>query len=79
VTAVLAQAGATIEIPTGSVVVDIYARSPRLALAAAQTVVPINGVGEPAGRLPGRLPDSGFADRPLAAQVPRNLRSLLTR
>ncbi len=49
-----AAAGATIEIPTGGVVVGIYADSPRLAAAAAQTVVPINEAGAPGAPLPAR-------------------------
>ena len=75
VAAVVAQGGATIEVPTGGVVVDIYASSPRLAAAAARTIVPINAIGAPEARLPARLPDTGFADTPLPSQMPSPLRS----
>ena len=74
--AVLAQGGNTVEIPTGPVVVDIYAQSPSLAAIAAQTVVPINAAGEPQAPLPAALPDTGFADTPLPSQMPSPLRSL---
>jgi hypothetical protein len=73
VSAVLAQGGDTVEIATGPVVVDIYAQSPRLAAAAAQTIVPINAIGEPQAPLPARLPDTGFADTPLPSQMPSPL------
>jgi len=76
VTAVVAQAGRTIEIPTGGVVVDIYASEPSLAAAAAETVVPINGRGAPQAPLPAQLPDTGFGSTPLPAQVPSPLRAL---
>jgi hypothetical protein len=76
VSAVLAQGGDTVEIPTGPVVVDIYAQSRRLAAAAAQTIVPINAIGEPQAPLPATLPDTGFADTPLPSQMPSPLRAL---
>jgi len=76
VPAVAAQGGRTIEIPTGGVVVDIYARDPRLAAAAAQTIVPINGVGSPQAPLPASLPDTGFGEAPLPSQIPSPLRPL---
>jgi hypothetical protein len=66
----VANAGRTIVIPTGEVVVVIYASSPALAAAAAQTVVPINAPGSPRAPLPARQPDSGFAEQPLPSQVP---------
>jgi hypothetical protein len=66
--AVLAQEGQTIEVPTGGVVVDIYANDPSLAREAAATMVPINRVGLPGGRLPTRRPDTGFANQPIPAQ-----------
>jgi hypothetical protein len=72
----LAQGGKTIEIPTAGVVVGIYAENPGLADAAAQRIVPINGVGAPEARLPRRLPDTGFAETPLPAQTPSPLRGL---
>jgi hypothetical protein len=76
VAAVVARAGQTIEIPTGGVVVGIYALSARLADAAAATVVPINDVGAPAAQLPAREPDTGFAQTPLPSQMPSPLRAL---
>lgn len=76
VASVVAQGGRTIEIPTGAVVVDIYATNPRLATAAARTIVPLNEVGAPEAALPARLPDTGFADTPLPAQTPSPLRAL---
>jgi hypothetical protein len=73
---VLAQAGDTIELPTGGVVVSIYAESPGLARAAAATVVPINDLGTPGEPLPAPLPDTGFAETPLPGQTPVPLRAL---
>ena len=70
VQAVVTRGGRTIEIATGGVVVDIYARDARVAAAAARTVVPINRVGAPEAPLPAPLPDTGFATTPLPSQVP---------
>ena len=70
VAGVVAQGEQTIELPTAGVVVDIYANSPTLARVAAETTVPINGAGVPAGPLPAPLPDTGFAERPLPGQTP---------
>jgi hypothetical protein len=70
VPALVANAGRTIVIATGEVVVVIYASSPALAAAAAQTVVPINAPGSPRAPLAARQPDSGFAEQPLPSQVP---------
>jgi len=72
--AVLAQGGRTIEIATAGVVVDIYAKDPALATAAARTAVPINQAAAPEAPLPARLPDTGFAATPLPSQVPPPLR-----
>jgi hypothetical protein len=66
----LARRGRTIVIPTGSVVVDIYASSAGLARAAASTVVSINSPGSPQAQLPAPLPDSGFGEKPLPSQAP---------
>jgi len=60
VAGVVSRAGHTIEIPTGGVVVGIYALTAHLADAAAATIVPINDVGAPGAQLPARLPDTGF-------------------
>jgi hypothetical protein len=76
VAAVVALGGDTIEIPTAGVMLDIYAKNPRLAAAAAATVVAIGEPGVPGARLPAALPDTGFAETPLPAQMPSPLRSL---
>jgi hypothetical protein len=76
VRALAAQRGATIEIPTGGVVVGIYADSAALAAAAARTAVPINEVGAPGAPLPARLPNTGFGSTPLPSQTPSPLREL---
>jgi hypothetical protein len=60
----------TIEIPTGVVVVDIYASNASIASAAARTIVPINQPGLPGDPLPSPLPNSGFAGQPLTSQTP---------
>jgi hypothetical protein len=70
VTGVAAQDEKTIELPTADVVVNIYANSPQLARAAAETAVPINDVGTPTEPLPTPLPNTGFGERPLPGQVP---------
>jgi hypothetical protein len=76
VEAVIARKGQAIEIPTGGVVVGVYADSARLAAAAAQTLVPINELGTPGAQLPARLPDTGFGSTPLPSQVTSPLRAL---
>jgi hypothetical protein len=73
VSARLAQAGRTIVIPTGDVVVDIYADSPGLALAAADGLAPVNAAGAPGEALPAPRPSNGFETRPLPTQVPNPL------
>ena len=70
VTGVAAQGEETIELPTAGVVVNIYANSPELARAAAETTVPINEVGAPAAPLPSPLPNTGFDEQPLPGQTP---------
>jgi hypothetical protein len=65
-----AQGGDTIELATGGVVVDIYADSPTLARAAADTMVTINATGLPGAPLPQPLPDTGYAAKPLPFQQP---------
>jgi hypothetical protein len=64
------QGGSTIELPTGSVVVDIYADSPTLARAAAREMVTINAVQAPGSPLARPLPATGYAQRPLRSQQP---------
>jgi hypothetical protein len=68
--------GRTIAIPTGRVVLNIYAKNARLALAAAMTAVPINTAGAPEAPLPPRLPNSGFGEAPLSFQTPKPPRAL---
>jgi hypothetical protein len=76
VPAIVAAGGRTIVIGTAQVVLDIYASTPQLAAAAAQTVVPINATGSPQAPLPAALPNSGFDRRPLNFQAPSRLRPL---
>ncbi|HEY3865272.1 MAG TPA: hypothetical protein VGL54_04205 [Solirubrobacteraceae bacterium] len=75
VTGVAAQGDETIELPTAGVVVGIYADSPALARAAAETAVPINALGTPAATLPAPLPNTGFGEQPLPGQAPTLLRA----
>jgi hypothetical protein len=74
--AMLAQGGRTVIIPTGGVVVSIYARDRALARAAALTVVPINQPGAPGAPLPPRRPDTGYGATALPWQEPTPLRPL---
>jgi hypothetical protein len=76
VRAQLANGGRAIVIATGNVVLDIYAHTPQLALAAAQATVPINVAGAPEGPLPARLANSGFGEAPLSFQRPAPPRPL---
>jgi hypothetical protein len=76
VAALLVEAGRTIVIPTGPVVVDIYAARSSLAAAAAAAIVPINAPGSPGQALPARGPDSGFGSTPLPSQLPTAVRPL---
>jgi hypothetical protein len=62
--AVLAEAGRTIEIPTGPVVVTISADTPARARRAADQMLPLNAPGAPGDTLPAALPDTGFDHRP---------------
>ncbi len=76
VDAKLARGGRTIVIATAGVVVDIYADSPRVAAAAARTIVPIDEPGLPGAPLAPALPNTGFGEAPLPTQVPLPLRPL---
>jgi hypothetical protein len=67
---VLTRGGDAITIPTGGVVVDIYARTPALARAAVTDMTPINWISPPGGPLPRALPNTGFAGVPLRSQLP---------
>ena len=72
----LAAQGRAISIPTGGVVLDVYAHTPALARAAAQTAVPINSPGAPGEPLAAPLPDTGFGEHPLPSQTPSPLRTV---
>jgi hypothetical protein len=76
VAAIIARAGKEIEIPTGGVVVGIYALTAHLAGTAAATIVPINEIEAPGAQLLSRRPDTGFAKKPLPSQIPPQLRTL---
>jgi hypothetical protein len=76
VQAKVARGGRTIVIPTGGVVVDIYARDRSLARAAAQMAVPLNQPVAPGSPLPATGADTGYGERPLATQEPTPLRPL---
>jgi hypothetical protein len=73
VPASLGSAGRSIVMPTGGVIVAIYALDAKLAAAAAGTAVPINEAGAPGAPLPAPLPDTGFARAPLPGQLPQPL------
>lgn len=70
VAGVAMQRGRTIAIPTGKVVVSIFAERPALARAAAQAMATINVLQLSGVRLPRALPDTGFAQKPLVSQQP---------
>lgn len=76
VTARVAQNGQTVILPTGGVVVDIFADERRLARAAAENLAAINGPGAPGEPLPAALPGNGFESQPLPSQVPNPLHPL---
>jgi hypothetical protein len=61
--------GLTIVVPTGPVVVSIYAQSAALARAAAQGMAPLNELRAPDEPLPRPLPASPFARSPLPLQM----------
>jgi hypothetical protein len=69
-TASVAQAGATLAIPTGGVVVSVYARSPSLARTAATMMALVNKVGLPQTPLPAAAPNTGLDRIPLPSEVP---------
>jgi hypothetical protein len=74
--ALLTNAGRTIAIPTGGVVVDIFAKDAATASAAAQVIVAINRPSSPGETLPARTPDTGFGSTPLPSQLPATVRPL---
>ena len=62
--------GRALSLPTGGVVVDLYADSPALAHAAAEAMVTINAPGLPGAPLAPPLPNTGYGERPLPSQQP---------
>jgi len=70
VPAKLTEAGRAVAIPTGPVVVDIYASDATLAKAAARAMVAINRPSNPGEPLPAPQPDTGFGSKPLPSQQP---------
>ncbi|HEX4435372.1 MAG TPA: hypothetical protein VH061_01130 [Solirubrobacteraceae bacterium] len=76
IASVFTEAGRTIAIPTGGVVVDVFANDAASALAAARAIVPINQPGAPGQTLPARRPDTGFGSTPLPSQLPATVRPL---
>jgi hypothetical protein len=72
--ALVAEHGSAIAVRTGGVVLDVYAHTAALALAAAQTAVPINLPDAPGAQLQPAAPNTGFARRPLPSQMPSAVR-----
>jgi hypothetical protein len=72
----LLEAGRAVAIPTGPVVVSIFAHDAALARAAAQQIVAINRPGSPGQQLPPRRRDTGFGSTPLPSQRPATARPL---
>jgi hypothetical protein len=64
------QGARTLAIPTGAVVVSVYADRSALAGSAAYMMAPLNKVGLPLAPLPAALPNTGFDLLPLPGQVP---------
>lgn len=62
--------GRALSLPTGGVVVDLYADKPALARAAAEAMVTINALGLPGAPLAPPLPNTGYGARPLPSQQP---------
>ena len=71
-----AHGGRVVMIPTGNVIVDIFAANPKLARQAARNVVPINAPGAPGDPLPPSRQTEAFSGRPFNSQVPSPLRPL---
>jgi len=76
VPALEARSGRVVMIPTGNVVVDIFAAEAKLARAAARKVVAINAPGAPGGPLPAARRTNAYSGRPFSTQVPSPLRPL---
>jgi hypothetical protein len=62
--------GRALTLPTGGVVVDLYANSPPLARAAAEAMVKINALSLPGAPLAPALPNTGYGERPLPSEQP---------
>jgi hypothetical protein len=62
--------GRALALPTGGVVVDLYANEPGLAHAAAEAMVTINILGTPGAPLAPPRPNTGYGERPLPSQQP---------
>jgi hypothetical protein len=62
--------GRALMLPTGGVVVDLYANRPALAHAAAEAMVRINSLSLPGAPLARPLSNSGYGERPLPSQQP---------
>lgn len=71
-----ANGGRVVMIPSGNVVIDIIADTPKLARQAARNVVPINAPGAPGEALPPSRQTEAFSGRPFSSQVPSPLRAL---
>jgi hypothetical protein len=65
---VMAQGGRTLQIPTGPVIVNIYASSAALARQVAEEISPMNQPGSPAAPLPPPLPNTGYGQTPLGSR-----------
>jgi hypothetical protein len=66
--AVTSPNGRTLQIPTGPVIVNIYASSAGLARQVAEEISPMNQPGSPAAPLPPPLPDTGYGQTPLGSR-----------
>jgi len=76
VQAILTNAGRTVAIPTGGVVVSIFGSDAATARDAAEGIVAINHPGSPGEALPARLPDTGYGSAPLPSQLPSTVKAL---
>lgn len=69
----IVQHGQVLALATGRVVVEVRSLRRKLALSAAQTMVPINELGEPDANLPAVIPISASEREPLPEQRPHPL------
>lgn len=65
-----AMGGRALSLPTGGVVVDLYADSAALAHTAAEAMVTINSLSLPGAPLALPRPNTGYGERPLPSQQP---------